>query len=149
MDSCFKLAWKKHSQSMHLTLSSTSRESNSDFLDDDALPDSNAITTENEEQNDSSDWQIISQEKIYTPADKDIGYCLRVEVTAISLKDSVVLAGPVSVTSEAVLSSPSAPPKRPLTTIPGAAVGISSAVTRFRVVSYNILSELYATKQVS
>lgn len=71
-----------------------------------------------------------------------------VEVTAHSVNDNTILAGPVSIVTEPVLSAPKAPPKRPLITIPGALVGSPAPLARFRIVSYNILSELYATKQV-
>jgi hypothetical protein len=152
MTSCFKAAWKKHSLSKHLSMAAASRKNSIDYLDEDQLPEASSpeITTENDEQNEQPDLQTVSYERIYTPCDKDVGSSLRVEVTAVSTNDPQhVLAGPVSLISDSVLASPSACPKRPLLTMAGAAVGTSSAITRFRVVSYNILSEVYATKQVS
>ena len=65
----------------------------------------------------------------------------------LSTADGSILAGPTTLFTEPVLSSPVKPPKRALQTIPGSGSGISGAV-RFRIVTYNILAELYATKQV-
>ena len=49
--------------------------------------------------------------------------------------------------TEPVLSAPRMPPRRNLHTIPGAGGAASSTLQRFRVISYNILAEIYATKQ--
>ena len=87
----------------------------------------------------------ICHEKLYVPTQDDIGCLLRVEVKALATSDGTVLAGPVVVVTEPVLSAPRAPPKRPLLTIAGSTSGGGA---RFRVLSYNILAELYATKQV-
>lgn len=94
---------------------------------------------------DSNDWVTICHEKLYIPTQDDIGCLLRVEVKALAISDGTVLAGPVVVVTEPVLSAPHAPPKRPLMTIAGSTSGGGA---RFRVLSYNILAELYATKQV-
>ena len=50
--------------------------------------------------------------------------------------------------TESVLEAPKPPPKRSPIAILGASAA-SSTISRFRVITYNILSELYATKQVS
>ena len=66
----------------------------------------------------------------------------------MSVTDGRVLAGPVTAYTDPVLAAPRGPPKRHLVASPPPRD--SSAVTtgaRFRVVSYNILAELYATKQ--
>jgi CCR4-NOT transcription complex subunit 6 len=91
-------------------------------------------------------WTKICSEKTYIPMSSEVGCRFKVEVCALSIADNAVLAGPIVVCTEAVLSLPSAPPKRRLIGIPGAIAGMSGAV-RFRVISYNILADLYATKQ--
>ena len=72
---------------------------------------------------------------------------LKAEVQAIATNDGRVLAGPMISYTDPVLAAPRGPPKRHLVTTPLPST-TSSAGTRFRVVSYNILAELYATKQV-
>jgi hypothetical protein len=95
-----------------------------------------------------SDWTLIYEDKTYTPVAEDVGSRLRIDVTAYSTADNSVLAGPIHVYTEPVLCSPGKPPRRGLVTIPGSGSGIAGAV-RFRIVSYNILAELYATRQVA
>lgn len=96
-----------------------------------------------------SEWVIIHKEKTYTPVFEDVGCRLRIQVTALSQADNSVLAGPFDLFTEPVLSAPVAPHKKRLTALSGAAAGVAPAAPRFRVVSYNILAEIYATKQVS
>ncbi|CAM6031273.1 unnamed protein product, partial [Sphagnum compactum] len=96
-------------------------------------------------EGDSKEWLPVSYDKAYAPTGEDVGCLLRIEVKAVALADGTVLAGPIVLVTEPVLCAPRAPPKRPLVTIAGSTSG---GGTRFRVVSYNILAELYATKQV-
>jgi CCR4-NOT transcription complex subunit 6 len=93
----------------------------------------------------TSDHLTLFNDRTYTPTSQDVGCCLRVEVTAQSTLDDSILAGPVTAFSEPVLSAPKPPPKRPLITVPGS---VSFSGVRFRVVTYNVLAEMYATKQV-
>lgn len=88
---------------------------------------------------------IIFHDRTYTPTAMDVGCCLRVEVAAHSSVDHSVLAGPVITFSEPVLSAPKPPPKRPLITVPGSA---TFSGVRFRVLTYNVLAEMYATRQI-
>lgn len=96
---------------------------------------------------DGEKWTLVSQERVYTPQAADVGCRLRVAVRAIADADQSALAGPVFAFTAPVLSAPAAPPKRSLHTVPGSGAGIAG-VPRFRVVSYNILAEQYATSQV-
>lgn len=91
------------------------------------------------------DWGFIYDGKTYTPTAEDVGCRLRIDVWAMSA-DHTVLAGPVMLYTEPVLSMPTKPPKRGLQAIPGSGQGVAAAV-RFRIVSYNILAEIYATRQ--
>lgn len=110
---------------------------------DETNGDSSAVT----DSYNNAEWVKVAESKTYTPVAEDVGSRLRIEVTALSTSDNSIMAGPVAVFTEPVLSQPGRPPKRSLQTIPGSGTGIAGAV-RFRVVSYNILAELYATKQV-
>lgn len=76
--------------------------------------------------------------------DADVGCVLRLEVSVLAVSDDTLLAGPMIVFTEPVLSLPPAPPKRSLTAVPGPNTG---GGMRFRIVSYNILAEVYATRQ--
>ncbi len=122
------------------------KASNKDYDGDDGNNDSTPASSIMDTFN-NSEWTKIGDAKTYTPVAEDVGSRLRIEVTALSTADNSVMAGPVAVLTEPVLSQPGRPPKRSLQTIPGSGTGIAGAV-RFRVVSYNILAELYATKQV-
>lgn len=97
------------------------------------------------------DWEVISTEREYIPKATDVGCRLCIEVTAISsvsenTEATTLLAGPVRVYTEAVLARPTGPPKRSFAAIAGAGSGLSGSI-RFRVISYNILAEMLATKQ--
>ena len=91
------------------------------------------------------EWPIVCTDKSYTHTREDVGCILRIEVRAISTTDNSLLAGPIDIVTEPVLLSPRPPPKRALTTTSGSTAGGGA---RFRVISYNILADLYATKQV-
>jgi CCR4-NOT transcription complex subunit 6 len=153
--SCFVASWKEHSK-RHSNLrkisslsetASTPPNENEDN-DDDKGPPVTSISSTSVDHEQVDEWTMVSQERVYTPKTEDIGTRLRLDVYAVSNADNTVLTGPTTLFTEPVLSAPTKPPKRALQTIPGSGSGISGAV-RFRIVSYNILAELYATKQVS
>lgn len=175
---CFKEAWKTHSEEKHTNLkfSQSIVDGDTDKTRQDlekldvvvdkvteissvSTPGGNVInmsTTSNTtifpscgvsiEENDECDWVKISSDRNYVPTLEDVGCVLKVEVCALSSLGKV-LAGPILTYSDPVLASPKGPPKRALVTMPGGLQGITP-VARFRVVSYNILAEMYATKQV-
>jgi hypothetical protein len=97
---------------------------------------------------DLQEWVQICTERTHIPTAEDVGRRFRIDVWVFSSSDNSLLAGPTTLFTEPVLSAPSKPPKRALQTIPGSGSGISGAI-RFRIVSYNVLAEQYATKQVS
>lgn len=144
---CFQVAWKMHTTSKHNApiVVAPSME-NFDQLDDSSpVLDSSSIVFEEEKVS----WTELCSDKVYVPSEQDVGYVLKLEVSAYAISDNSLLSGPAIVYTEPVLAAPKPPNKRQLLTIPGASTGTSNAISRFRVVSYNILSELYATKQVS
>lgn len=168
---CFKVAWKEHSQT-HTALKDLSRDrgasssisSSSESLsssvtspsstsnppmqpvtriedEDDIISSSTLVNAEK----DDSEWICVYNDQNYQPTEADVGCVLLVEVTAISNANGKPLTAPVLVYTEPVLGPPTPPPKRQLLTVPGAHSSAGGA--RFRVISYNILAELYATKQ--
>lgn len=138
------MAWKEHSK-RHMNIRKLSSISDG-VLTPPNEPEDIKIVTDPTAL--SSEWQQISIDRVYIPCADDIGCRLRVDVTAYSPSDNSILTGPVALFTEPVLSAPHRPPKRPLQTVPGAGTGIAGAL-RFRIVSYNILAEIYATKQVT
>lgn len=85
----------------------------------------------------------ISTEGLYTPGEADVGHCLRLECRAV-LPGGEEVCTPRMITTEPVLSTPPLPPRRSLVTVKGAGSG---GGMRFRLVSYNLLAEIYATQQ--
>lgn len=97
---------------------------------------------------DSSNWVKVHDDKVYTPTAADIGFRLRIDITAFAVADNSVIAGPIALYTEPVLAAPRKSAfKRILQPIPHERTAISGSV-RFRIVSYNVLAEKYATKQV-
>lgn len=100
---------------------------------------------EQSENVNENEWIACGIDKEYIPIPEDVGCILKVEVTAID-SDLYELGHMVALT-DPVLSTPRAPPKRHLFTMPPISTQTTSGA-RFRVISYNILAELYATKQM-
>jgi len=116
------------------------------------------------------EWVEISRDQIYIPGPDDIGRKLKLEAAAYSSETSELLMHRV-VKTDLVLSRAPDPGKRNLVTskqAAGASIGSGSGVggsnnasaggaaagangngggSRFRVVTYNVLAEIYATQQ--
>jgi CCR4-NOT transcription complex subunit 6 len=88
------------------------------------------------------EWIEISRDQVYIPGPDDVGRKLKVEASAYSLDTREMLMARV-VKTDVVLARAPDPAKRNLVTAKGAA-GIGP---RFRVASYNVLAEIYATQQ--
>lgn len=89
-------------------------------------------------------WVQIHNDRNYTPTAEDVGRCLRIECQALAINGDVI-SGPKVIFTEPVLAAPGPPPSRSIVPVQGASA--SSGGVRFRIVSYNILAEVYATKQ--
>lgn len=89
------------------------------------------------------DWIEICHDQIYMPTHEDVGRKLKLEATAYSLETGEMLMSRV-VKTDVVLGRAPDPPKRNLVTVKGAGGG---GGPRFRVVTYNVLAEIYATQQ--
>jgi CCR4-NOT transcription complex subunit 6 len=93
-------------------------------------------------QSSEDEWIEISRDQLYIPHTEDIGRKLKVEAAAYSLESGELLMHRV-VKTDLVLSRTPEPEKRNLVTAKPAGGGGA----RFRIVTYNILAEIYATQQ--
>jgi CCR4-NOT transcription complex subunit 6 len=94
-------------------------------------------------------WEHVGSDSTYIPTDSDVGHVLMVSVTALSQANDSVVYGPMTIYTEPVLSAPRMTQKRnmvPVQLQPGQQP-VSPGTIKFRILSYNILAELYATKQ--
>lgn len=90
----------------------------------------------------SQEWVEISRAELYVPHADDVGRKLKLEAAAYSVESGELLMHRV-VKTDLVLSRTPDPEKRNLVTAKSAAGGGA----RFRIVTYNILAEIYATQQ--
>ncbi|OEU16815.1 Exo_endo_phos-domain-containing protein [Fragilariopsis cylindrus CCMP1102] len=90
------------------------------------------------------EWIEVSREQFYVPGQDDIGRRLKLEAAAYSSETGELLMHRV-VKTDLVLARAPDPVKRSLVTAKNGAGAGSGA--RFRIVSYNVLAEIYATQQ--
>ncbi|KAL7570079.1 hypothetical protein ACA910_017111 [Epithemia clementina (nom. ined.)] len=98
--------------------------------------------------NAGDDWIEVSRDQIFLPGMDDVGRKLKLEAAAYSLETGELLMSRV-VKTDVVLARAPDPKKRNLVTTKGAAAAASTAGggPRFRVSTYNVLAEIYATAQ--
>lgn len=89
------------------------------------------------------EWVEISRDQLYIPTEADVGRKLKLEAGAYSIESGELLMQRV-VKTDLVLSRAPEPAKRNLIT---AKTSGPRGGDRFRVVTYNVLAEIYATKQ--
>ena len=89
-----------------------------------------------------SDWMEISHDPIYMPGPEDVGRKLKIEAAAYSVDTGELLMSRV-VKTDVILGRSPDPVKRNLISAKAA----SGGGPRFRVVTYNVLAEIYATQQ--
>jgi CCR4-NOT transcription complex subunit 6 len=96
------------------------------------------------------EWREIHNGATYTCCEEDVGRVLKVECKAVSASNAQeCIAGPVVVYTSPVLAAPTCPPARSLRQVSHGGWGANvSPAGKFRVLSYNILAEVYATKQI-
>lgn len=96
------------------------------------------------EANESNgEWTEISRDAVYCPTADDVGRKLKLEAGAYSIETGELLMHRV-IKSDLVLSRAPDPVKRNLVT---AKTSGPRGGDRFRIVTYNILAEIYATQQ--
>lgn len=89
------------------------------------------------------EWVEISRDQLYIPTIEDTGRKLKLEAAAYSIETGELLMLRV-VKTDLVLSRAPDPAKRNLVTTK---TGGASGGARFRIATYNILAEIYATQQ--
>lgn len=89
------------------------------------------------------EWVEISRDHMYIPTDADVGRKLKLEAAAYSIETGELLMRRV-IKTDLVLSRAPDPAKRNLVT---AKISGPRGGERFRIVTYNILAEIYATQQ--
>ena len=134
-ESCFRKGWASDINAIRKGFSSTSTVNSEGKLDG-PLP-----------QEDET-WDLIAEDAAYVPKKEDVGHILKVECTVFGpySSSSLGIIAKDSIITAVVVSLPSPPPPRKLQTNPH--VTRSESDDAFRVVSYNILARLYATKQL-
>lgn len=95
--------------------------------------------------NAGEDWMEVSRDQLYMPGPDDIGRKLKLEAAAYSLDTGELLMSRV-VKTDVVLARAPDPRKRNLIMAKGASAS-ANAGPRFRVATYNVLAEIYATGQ--
>jgi len=95
--------------------------------------------------NAGDDWVEITRDQLYMPGPDDIGRKLKLEAAAYSTDTGELLMSRV-VKTDVVLARAPDPKKRNLVTAKGAATATNPG-PRFRVATYNVLAEIYATGQ--
>lgn len=148
---CFQDAWKNHKR-IHQMGRTRSANSGADGVPDastDPLQDGEEetpppppldyLTADTSED----DWQEVGSERTYCPQLSDIGRCLKLEIRVLN-PDGSLFFGPRLTETEPVLSAPPPPPQRPLMQVKNLAA--AAAGLKFRIATYNILAEIYATQ---
>eukprot|EP00568_Trieres_chinensis_P006705 CAMPEP_0183296274 /NCGR_PEP_ID=MMETSP0160_2-20130417/3902_1 /TAXON_ID=2839 ORGANISM="Odontella Sinensis, Strain Grunow 1884" /NCGR_SAMPLE_ID=MMETSP0160_2 /ASSEMBLY_ACC=CAM_ASM_000250 /LENGTH=671 /DNA_ID=CAMNT_0025457873 /DNA_START=45 /DNA_END=2056 /DNA_ORIENTATION=+ len=93
----------------------------------------------------SGDWVEISRDQVYHPTPDDVGRKLKLEAGAYMSETGELLMHR-TVKTDIVLSRAPDPVKRNLVTSKNTGGG-GGGGARFRVVTYNVLAEIYATQQ--
>lgn len=88
-------------------------------------------------------WVEIGRDQVYCPTAEDVGRKLKLEATAYSIETGELLMHRV-IKTDVVLSRAPDPAKRNLVT---AKTSGPRGGERFRIVTYNVLAEIYATQQ--
>jgi CCR4-NOT transcription complex subunit 6 len=91
------------------------------------------------------EWIEISRDQVYLPTEEDVGHKIKIEAAAYSLETGELLMSRV-VKTDVVLGRAPQPVSRKIVTANNANKGASNG-PRFRVVTYNVLAEIYATQQ--
>lgn len=91
----------------------------------------------------NEEWIEISRDQLYIPGPEDVGRKLKLEAAAYSTETGELLMHRV-VKTDLVLARAPDPMKRPMVM---AKTGPTGGGARFRIATYNVLAEIYATQQ--
>ncbi|XP_042048397.1 carbon catabolite repressor protein 4 homolog 1-like [Salvia splendens] len=106
------------------------------------------------QKNGGETWFEVGRSKTYTPTADDVGHVLRFECVVVDAETNLAVGAPVALSTSRVIPAPSPIPRR-LISVSGMDVSghldmdvrISSGGT-FTALSYNILSDAYATNEL-
>lgn len=105
-------------------------------------------------KNSGETWFEVGHSKTYTPTADDVGHVLRFECVVVDVETKVSVGAPVALSTSRVIPAPSPIPRR-LISESGMEVsghldmdGRNSSGGTFTVLSYNILSDAYATNEL-
>jgi CCR4-NOT transcription complex subunit 6 len=98
-----------------------------------------------------SGWTEVGKERNYVPTPADVGHVLKLVVGALSQDGSATTVTTTSDETPVVIGPPPPPPKRRLIHAHHVLMNpqfADSTALQFRVVTYNILADIYATQQI-
>lgn len=99
-------------------------------------------------------WYEVGRSKTYTPTADDVGHVLKLECVAVDASTGIPLGPASTLLTSRVIPAPSPTPRRmiPINAVDGIAnlelEGRTAASGTFTVLSYNVLSDLYATSDM-
>lgn len=107
------------------------------------LSSNNSFHDYSQHESNDQEWVEIGSDAVYIPTSEDVGRKLKLEAGAYSSETGELLMHRV-IKTDLVLSRAPDPPKRNLVT---AKTGGPRGGERFRLVTFNVLAEIYATQQ--
>lgn len=99
-------------------------------------------------------WYEVGRSKTYTPTADDVGHALKLECVAVDAATGIPVGLASTLHTSRVIPAPSPTPRRmiPINAVDGIAnlelEGRTAASGTFTVLSYNVLSDLYATSDM-
>uniref|UniRef100_A0A0D6R0B4 poly(A)-specific ribonuclease n=1 Tax=Araucaria cunninghamii TaxID=56994 RepID=A0A0D6R0B4_ARACU len=99
-------------------------------------------------------WYEVGRSKTYTPASDDVGHVLKLECVAVDASSGIAVGPSNTLLTSRVIPAPCPTPRRmiPINQVDGVAnldlEGRTAASGTFTVLSYNVLSDLYATSDM-
>lgn len=99
-------------------------------------------------------WYEVGRSKTYTPTADDVGHVLKLECVAVEASTGAPVGPNTTLLTSRVIPAPSPTPRRmvPVTQVDGVLnqdlEGRTAASGTFTVLSYNVLSDLYATSDM-
>lgn len=131
-------------------VSVSSSQSNSSFSNGNTALYPAAIT----QKSGGETWFEVGRSKTYTPTADDVGHVLRFECVVVDAETKLAVGAPVALSTSRVIPAPSPIPRR---LIPVSGIDVSghldvdgriSSTGTFTVLSYNILSDAFATNEL-
>ncbi|KAJ0815683.1 putative poly(A)-specific ribonuclease [Helianthus annuus] len=102
------------------------------------------------QRNGGETWFEVGRSKTYTPTADDIGHVLKFECVVVDVETKSPVGSSNTILTSRVIPAPSPSPRRliSVTNADVAAGNLDSSMGNFTVLSYNILSDTYATSDL-